>query len=94
MLFKGREDLGHVPPSELARMLQERRGVIQDYLDSARELRDVILQYENKFDMRSADMIEAVSTGAITETLEVSKWLTAYERYRRLSADWPVLAAS
>ncbi len=94
MQIKSRESFGTLTHSEAARILTEQRTVLADYFETVRELQESLSDFEDRFDRKSADMVDAVTSGVMEETLEVSEWLTTYERYRRITRDWPALAAS
>lgn len=91
MLLKGQEHRGHLPPSELAATLLHEREVIARYIEHARELVDAIAEYERRYEMSTPAMIDSLASGDLEETGEIVDWLMDYERYRRISSEWPTL---
>lgn len=50
-----------------------------------RQLRSRLWTYEARYELRSADLEEALTSGRLHETAEVCAWVIAYQTYRALT---------
>ncbi len=53
------------------------------------ELVPLIRSFEERYELRSADLSQALADGRIMDTEEICDWLIAWETYRALEAGGP-----
>lgn len=94
MLVTDREQLGHLPASQIADDIETRRRIIQEYFDSVRDLIKSMQSFERRYEMSTEEMIEEFRSGEISDSPEVTEWLMTYERYRSIVETWPRLESS
>lgn len=67
----------------LADQLLAERDVIERYFQQRNALQSRVRAYEEKFGISSTEVHEAIESGQLQETLEVTKWIIDFERLSR-----------
>ena len=71
------EEMGieRLPMEELRKRLNIREVTIEEHIE---ELRPVVAEYERRYGCSSRDMAEAVASGKVYDTRDISTWLSHY----------------
>ena len=72
-----------------AEQLLAEREVIRRYFEQMNALRSRVLAYEEQFGIPSSEVHEAIESGRLQETLEVTHWIIDFERYQRAPLSRP-----
>ena len=77
------EEMGieRLPMEELRKRLNIREVTIEEHIE---ELRPVVAEYERRYECSSRDMAEAVASGKVYDTRDISTWISHYRYLTRL----------
>lgn len=76
MILKGR---GECTPSDAARELLRDAEALRRHARSMHDLEQRVAAFEQRFDMPSSKIHEAIESGALRESADVCTWIMDYE---------------